>query len=130
MTSQKSKHISEFNEGDIITRVEPAIHYKKIYDEILKKEIIIDSLKDSSFMEVPLEYSKIVKDKIYFKWVSKDNLFEKGEIIELNYNKSQNGWVKYIDKYKSQKICKDKFLEKNLENLFKFSQTSSNFKMN
>ena len=126
-----TKHISEFNEGDIITRVEPAIHHKKIYDEILKKEIIIDSLKDSSFVGVPLEYDKIVKDKIYFKWISKDKLFDKGEIIELDYGKSQNGWARYIDQYKSQEICKNKSLEKISENLFEYPlKIFSNFKMN
>ncbi len=131
MEKQKSFHIDSFNEGDIITRVEPTIHYEKIYDEILKKDLIIGSSKDTSFIEVPLEYFKVVNNKIYFKWISKDKLFEKGETIELNYDKSQNGWVKYIEQYESPEFCKDKSLEKILENLFKSSsQTSSNFKAN
>ena len=131
MEKQKSFHIDSFNEGDIITRVEPTIHYEKIYDEILKKDLIIGSSKDTSFIKVPLEYFKIVNNKIYFKWISKDKLFEKGETIELNYNKSQNGWIKYIEQYKSQEICRNKFLKKTLENLFRSSsQISYDSKMN
>ena len=93
---QKPQHISKFNKGDLLIRLNPVNSYWIEYDEILEKNIKVEFRgKDASYIGIPLKYMRIVGDKINFEWFSENKIFDKGETLEVNYENFQEGWFKY-----------------------------------
>ena len=115
MKKQTPKHISKFEPGQIITRIEPAILYEKIHSDLLGEEVVKAVGKDNSFIGEPLEYITIVNACIYVKF--KDGSL-KGRICKLEYTNFQNGWAQYIDP-KTLEKHKEKSTKSDLEIMLK-----------
>jgi len=115
MEKQTAKHILEFKPGQIITRIEPAILYKKIHSDLLGKEVVKAVGKDGSYIGDPLEYITIVNACIYVKIKGEAG---KGETCELPYENFQNGWAQYIDP-KTLEKHKEKSTKSDLEIMLK-----------
>lgn len=88
MKKQKSSHISEFNEGEIVTRVEPA--FNDMRDHVKNP---INPKIDYSYVGDCLKYLGRTGSKIYFRNYSYKKPFEKKGKFSLNYEIFKNGWA-------------------------------------
>lgn len=133
-----SKHISNFKKGEIITRVEPAIVYRKKYDDLAGANVYIKERIDESYIGVSLEYLGTDKKKIYFKSCLEDELpFKARTKFAIRYNLFQNGWAKYespktLEEPEPKKKVLD--LEGNIQDAVKYylhaENMEENYKMN
>lgn len=95
MILQEGRHITEFNEGDIITRVKPAITGER-YREMNFVSVKIDDL-DYSLRGEPIKFLGIANNMIYYNYVG-SKIFRPDEIYDLPMERGwADGWDYYID---------------------------------
>ena len=88
---QDPKSIYDFNSGDIVTRIEPAV--------IVNKSMFLGGLNyDNSFVGEKLIFLGIANGCAYFEPTdSFSYLLEKGKPISLELHRFEEGWAHYID---------------------------------
>jgi hypothetical protein len=84
-----SKGIREFKEGDIITRVEPAIipHPYTCFPDQPK------TTNDYTGIGTPFRFIEISENKIYLKNLG----WQSDNVVELKYGLYKDGWDNYVD---------------------------------
>jgi len=117
MENQKSKNILEFDEKDIITRVEPAIFYNlnKQYSELFGIKINVATSKDPSYIGTPLKYHGITNEKIHLEFI-RGNC--KGKKLSLRFEEWQDGWAKYNSPKISNELLNKETLENKLNTIW------------
>lgn len=128
MKKQKSKHISEFKEEKIITRIEPAFNDMRDYTKNP-----IKPKRDYSYIGDCLKFIGRTKSRIYFRNSSYKEPFKKGKKFSLNYEIFKNGWA-YADETNT---LQESFKNLNLEDindigfyLKHISNMENNYKIN
>lgn len=91
---RKSLPITEFQKGQIVTRLEPAKFYRTHYNANLGVEVQTVERTDRSCRGEPLEFLGIENNMIYLKHKRGSN---KGDIVELEVENWLDGWGGYID---------------------------------
>ena len=131
MPTQTSKYIDSFKEGNIITRVEPALNDMRDYI----KNPILPKI-DCSYIGDCLKYIGRTNRKIYCRYYSYKNPFKKGKKIGMNYEIFKNGWAcadeTNIEEQELRKKNLD--LEKDIHDIFNYfihiESMEENFKYN
>ena len=119
-----SKHISEFNEGDIITRIKPALNDMGDYKNLFEGgNIDVEPRMDNSYLGDCLKYIGRTNRKIYCRYYSYKNPFKKGKKIGMNYEIFKNGWIfanesNFFELEESEKKVLD--IEKDIHDIFNY----------
>ncbi len=110
---QKGKHITEFEEGDEIIKVEPTfIPLEFDTNNITGKLVPVRGTNDTSFTWHKMIYGGIHNNLIYLEYLPED-LDLKGRVTKVNYTFYQNGWIKcepeerMLDKRDSQRFLEN-----------------------
>ena len=95
MILQEGKHISEFNEGDIITRVKPAI----IGERYIESNFVTvkEDMLDYSMRGEPLRFLGIANNMIYYNYVG-SKIVNADKVYDVPMERGwADGWDYYID---------------------------------
>ncbi len=115
MEEQIPKHISEFNEGDLITRIAPTQIYHKQLNDNLGMEMDVPAYQDNSGIGSPYKFLGVANGTIYLEYTDGDSKGRKTDYFKVHSH--SDGWVKYIDP-KTIEEPKKRFLnKKNIEKM-------------
>lgn len=116
MEKQKTKHISEFNEGEIITRIKSGIKRRPVFNNNLGIAEIRD-MKDASYIRDPVRYVGIVRGRIYVEFIRDGLCHNKGETHSFCYDAFQDGWIRCVPEERMlNKEDAQRFLEDIIKN--------------
>jgi len=116
MKKQNPKHISEFKQGDLITRIAPTQVYQKQMNDTLGIEMDVPAYQDNSGIGEKYKFLGIANGTIYLE--NAEGMFKGKKVDYFKMYSHGNGWVKYVEP-ESIWNKKEKFLDrKNIENVF------------
>lgn len=115
MEKQIPKHISAFNEGDLITRIAPTQIYHKQLNDNLGMEMDLLAYQDNSGIGSPFKFLGVANGTIYLEHAK--GHFKGSKTDYFKVHSHSDGWVKYIDPKTIEEPKKRSLNKKNIENM-------------